>query len=147
MSNNNGHEDIATIGEKITQEEIDAALKAVRDNLHEGASDSWMDNTQKLGVLQTLIHAQLTDEQYRNALLLGSFKDEKEAKLCADAIAERRRFGASIESIVDKVYAQCAAGGHRAANVLDALTHYRLSTNYQNYAKKQKQDKGSPLNG
>ncbi len=85
---------------------------------------------QKLGVLQRIVTAVIEDKEYRQVLLTAAFDNKQEALLCADAIAECKRYGVSIEPLIDRVIAQCSVKSGRVNTVLEALTHYTLNTNY-----------------
>lgn len=83
----------------------------------------------KLGVLQRVVTAVLDDKEYRQVLLLAAFDNKQEALLCADAIAECRRYGVPIERIVDRVIAEGSVNSEKMNKVLAAVTSYTLNTN------------------
>lgn len=85
----------------------------------------------KQGVLHRLISAAVENKDYRQQLLMAAFDDTKEARLCAGAIAERLRYGVSIDVIVDMVIAQCAVKSARVEGALRGITHQYFMTNYK----------------
>jgi len=89
-----------------------------------------MTTGQKLGVLQRLVTAVAKDDQYRQILLTAAFENKEEAMLCADAIAERKRYKVSIQPIVDRILAQCSVKSDRVNKILEAMSQYTLHTNY-----------------
>lgn len=89
-----------------------------------------MTTGQKLGVLQRLVTAVAKDDQYRQILLTAAFENKQEAMLAADAIAERKRYGVSIQPIVDRILAQCSIKSDRVNKILEAMSQYTLHTNY-----------------
>ncbi len=85
---------------------------------------------QKLGVLQRIITAVVEDKQYRQVLTMAAFDNKQEAQLCADCIAELKRYGVPITPVIDRIIAQCSVKAGRVNSVLTALTHYSISQNY-----------------
>lgn len=130
-------------------DDVTEAMSAAGKILNAPQSDSFMSNDAKLGVLQTLIHAVMKDAdyQFRQVLLTAAFDDKKEALLAADAISERLRYGVDISPLISRITAQCGVKGQRVDKILEALTHYTFSTNYQNGQKKQavKTNRGNGL--
>ena len=144
MPGDNGNAAVAEVENTIDLDaELDKAFEAARDKMHDGGADSFMNTAQKLGVLQTLIHAVADDKEYRQVLLLAAFDDKREALLYASAIAECRRYGATIEPLVDRIIAQCSVKGGRVDKVLEAMTHQWIGTNNASFTKKQQQKKES----
>jgi hypothetical protein len=84
----------------------------------------------QLGVLQRIVTAPQKNEEYRQALLLANFLSPEEADRAVNAIAWCNRYDGDLGPIVDKLIARCAVKGGRVADVIDALTHMRLTTNY-----------------
>ena len=125
---------------------LDQILAGLGDDLDKLTAvelDDHVDVEQKLGVLQRLVTAVLDDKAYRQAVLTAHFSNETEAKLCSDAISERKRYGASIAPIVDRVIAQCAVNGRRATQMTEAINSYTLKTNqFQPKWKKDSDTKG-----
>jgi len=117
----------ATALEEMDDETFEAAIKQI-DGLKVGFDS--MTTGQKLGVLQRLVTAVAKDEQYRQILLTAAFANKEEAMLASDAISERKRYGVSIQPVVDRILAQCSVNSDRVNKILDALSHYTLNTNY-----------------
>ena len=113
--------------------EIDAIL-ADSDNF-DGLGYGSVPIEGKLGVLQRMVTAVMTDREYRQILLLAAFDNKQEALLAADAISERQRYGVSIQPILDRVIAQCAVKGDRITKVLSAMSQHVLTTQWNNSGK------------
>ncbi len=129
---------VQELTEGPSAQEVKEALDMAGKILNTPQSDTFMSNDQKLGVLQTLIHAVMKDAdyQFRQVLLTAAFDDKKEGLLAADAISERLRYGVDIAPLITRITAQCGVKGQRVDKILEALTHYTFSTNYQNNQKK-----------
>ena len=129
MPDNNDGKDEATVAalDEMSDETFEAAIKQI-DGLKVGYDN--MTTGQKLGVLQRLVTAVAKDDQYRQILLTAAFENKQEAMLCADAIAERKRYGVSIQPIVDRILAQCSIKADRVNQILAAMSQYTLHTNY-----------------
>ena len=153
--NGNKKRERQSIGEKVVEEEKDKIIQTILhpeptveltpgeesftsseefisdlDRIIESGADSVMLG-QKLGVLQRLVTAVLEDKEYRQVLLNAAFDNKHEALLCADAIAECKRYGVNIEWLIDRVIAQCSVKAARVNAVLEAMTKYTLNTNYK----------------
>ena len=140
----NGQQDVATVEDTISQEAIEEAFKDAKKLLEGGADSSVLGTKDKLGVLQRLVTAVLKDDEYRQVLLTAAFDDKREAMLCADAFNERRRYGVQIDSLVDRVIAQCGVKSTRVNAILDAMTRFSLNTSgYDAKRWKQEQAKKS----
>lgn len=128
-------------------EDVKEAMELAGKVLNTPQSDTYMSNDVKLGVLQTLIHAVMKDAdyQFRQVLLTAAFDDKKEGLLAADAISERLRYGVDIGPLISRITAQCGVKGQRVDKILEALTHYTFSTNYQNNQKKNVKSKGTAI--
>jgi len=111
--------------------EEDAIKKAseTMDILTESGQDAYS-MEQKLGVLQRIVTAVGTNEEFRQVLLLAAFDNKQEAMLAADAITERQRYGVEIQPILLRIISQCAVKAGRVDKVLGAMTTYSLNTNY-----------------
>lgn len=125
------------------QKEIEELLDKNKENRDAGTLvQNDLKNSQ--GVLQTLIRAVIDDDNYRQILLLAAFQDKQEAILCSEAIAERRRYGVSIESIMDRVICQCAINSARVEQALRGITHTSFYTNYRGEGKKPDKNEERP---
>lgn len=113
--------------EEMDDQTWEAASKQI-DGLKVGFDS--MTTGQKLGVLQRLVTAVAKDDQYRQILLTAAFENKQEAMLASDAISERKRYGVSIQPIVDRILAQCSVNSNRVNKILEAMSHYTLNTNY-----------------
>lgn len=118
----------SSIYEEPTAEELKEATD-ILNKLDEVGVDS-LTTQQKLGVLQRLVTAVSSDKEYRQVLLTAAFDNKQEALLCADAISECKRYGVSIEPLVDRVISQCSVKSARLDALLRALTHQSFSGNY-----------------
>lgn len=130
----------------LTDLETLAAKDAIDDmqDLIEHGSDSYSMQA-KLGVLQRIITAVAEDKEYRQVLLLAAFDNKQEAMLASDAITERKRYGVTIQPILDRIIAQCAVKQGRVDVVLKAMTNYTLNTGFGGklpFWKKKQESKG-----
>jgi len=124
---NDGKGEVLAGEPEVSNEELEKGY-ALIGNLKVGFDS--MTTGQKLGVLQRLVTAVAKDDQYRQILLTAAFENKEEAMLCADAIAERKRYGVSIQPIVDRILAQCSVKSDRVNKILEAMSQYTLHTNY-----------------
>jgi len=127
------------VGKAIDFQEIARILEGV-DNLDSPIDASDHDIEPKLGVMQRLITAVMKDNDYLQTLLMASFKDERQAGYCADAISEALRYGCNIRPIMNRIYAQCGIRAERALQVLSAINSYTINTRNNNNLPKWKKD-------
>lgn len=126
MPGKDGEKETAEL-EEMDDQTWEAASRQI-DGLKVGFDS--MTSGQKLGVLQRLVTAVAKDDQYRQILLTAAFENKQEAMLASDAISERKRYGVSIQPIVDRILAQCSVNSNRVNKILEAMSHYTLNTNY-----------------
>ena len=126
--------------------EAKEALEAWDRLSHTPQADTFMDDTQKVGVLLTIVRAVLSDAKfaYRQTLRTASFIDAKQSALASAAISEAERYGANVAPYITKIEAQNGERGPYGVRgqSLEALTHYTFQTNYQKQNQaKQRRDK------
>ena len=85
-------------------------------------------NQARMGVLLRMLSTIKDEQDYRQLVLLADFLDDEEADRVAAAITEARRYGLSLDPILDWVTARCAVNklGHgksRVAIAVEGLTH------------------------
>ena len=128
LPRNNGHDDPAAVEET---EDLDAVRKNL-EKLTRGDGTLVTVPKQYMGVLQKLASTIEGDDQYRQALYMADFLNEGDAQDAAAAIMEAKRYGGSVEPIVDQIIAMCAVNRrgnktNRAAQILDVLNHYSVT--------------------
>lgn len=123
-----GHGTATEFEEAVAREAVKDAIPAVDDFFQTGFAS--MSAQDKLGVLQRIVTAVAKDEEYRQILLLAAFDNKQEAMLASDAITERKRYGVTIQPILDRIVAQCAVKQGRVDAVLKAMTSYTLNTGF-----------------
>lgn len=125
-------DDDVKVVDSVEDDSIDEILKVANQAMNniEVVRDS-VSLEQRMGVLQRVVTAVRSREDYLQILLLAAFDDKREAMLAADAISERQRYGVDIQPILTRIVAQCAIKSDRVGRVLDAMTKYTLNTNYQ----------------
>lgn len=84
---------------------------------------------QKLGVFQRLMTVPLNDTEARQTLYMAMFRDEKQASLACAAIAHCRRYGATIDPIVNKIAAQCGVQGARVREIILGMNTQNINSN------------------
>jgi len=126
-TDDNGNRDAVAL-KKFEEDALKKASETM-DILTESGQDAYS-MEQKLGVLQRIVTAVGTNEEFRQVLLLAAFDNKQEAMLAADAITERQRYGVEIQPILLRVISQCAIKAGRVDKVLNAMTTYSLNTNY-----------------
>src|SRR4030042_3958761 len=120
----NGHD-----AETLVQDEaLKELVKRFGDLTVETGADS-VEIQQKLGVLQRIITASQEDKDYLQALYQGYFENSEQAKLAADAITERQRYGAPIRPILNRVTSQCAVKGNRVDKAVSGVNSHNIFTN------------------
>lgn len=123
-----GHEKIKSLEEVVAEDAVKEVAHEVEEFLEVGAGS--MSSQDKLGVLQRIVTAVGKDAEYRQILLLAAFDNKQEAMLASDAITERKRYGVTIQPIMDRIVAQCAVKSGRVDKVLHAMTNYTLNTGF-----------------
>ena len=124
-----GHGDPETLEEVVARDALKNVAHEVEDYFQAGAGS--MSAQDKLGVLQRIVTAVGKDAEYRQILLLAAFDNKQEAMLASDAITERKRYGVTIQPILDRIVAQCAVKSDRVDRVLQAMTSYTLNTGFK----------------
>jgi len=127
--------------------EVQEALAAF-NKIYEPQADSFMDSTQKSGVLMSILSAVMMDEkfQYRQTLRTASFQDNKQSRLAGGSVSECERYGAPLSPIINQIESQNGERGEHGVRqqTLAAMTHFNFNTNgYQN--KNKPRDKSKPL--
>lgn len=103
-----------------------------REGPHEGTGVT-ASGQARVGVLMRLLSAVKDEKEYRQQLLTSDFIDDEEADRVAAAIAEARRYGLSLDPIIDWCAARCSVNkqGHgksRAVLGIEGLTHSTFTT-------------------
>lgn len=89
-------------------------------------------NKGQMGVLQSAMHAESKDEDYRQELKTGFFLSTNESDKVVAAINEAERYGCSLKPIVDWLIARSAGtNGGRLRAVFETISHTTFTTNYQ----------------
>jgi hypothetical protein len=122
FGNGNGH---LEVGEVLENQMTKQALIRL-DKRGDGNIFGQMD-AQQLGVMQKMATAPVKDDDYRQALLLANFMSAEESDRAVNAIAFCQRYGGDLTPIVNKIIARCAVKGGRVSELIDALTHMRLT--------------------
>lgn len=135
--------------EKQAQKEL---LERRREDTDDGGSAVSVDNKNRTGVLLRLLTAIESEKEYRQALLTASFKDDEEADRAAAAISEAKRFGLSLDPILDWAAARCGVSQHghgksRAELGIEGLTHSTFTTQRFGLGKKQRKSDGDVKQG
>ena len=125
---NNGH----------TDERIGATIPLELLNREDGilARAAMSGNRNASGVLHTLIRSIDDTKDYRQELKTGNYSSSKKALQAVKAIHSLKACGVPIDEIVDAILA-LKAGNNMAYvhEILEALTHTTLTTNYQQSGK------------
>lgn len=106
-------------------------------------------------VLQKLATAvSSAEDDYRQALLLGTFLNREDASKVVAALSERKRYGVDIQGIKDLVTAWAAvkdAQGGVRQGIITALTHQDITArgqfNKKGFFGGGSKDKDSPISG
>ena len=127
-NNNNGNND-ERVGATIPLEQLSR-----EDGILSRAAISG--NRNASGVLHTLIKAIDDTKDYRQELKTGNFSSPKKALQAVKAIHSLKACGVPTDEIVDAILA-LKAGTNMAYvhEILEALTHTTLTTNYQQSGK------------
>ena len=119
IAQNNGHEELSDKERQEMFAKINSEFEQDSDAYYAEVSVE-----QKLGVMQTLVHAEHKDAKHRQILLTAAFKDESQAMAAADAITERLRYGVTIQPVLDRIVAQCGIRGQRVTELLGGLNKF-----------------------
>ena len=125
-NNGNGHG--GSLEDTVVEERAKGAVFEL-DGRRRGDGNVVQGMEQQLGVMQKMATAPTKDDEYRQALLLANFLSTEESDRAVNAIAFCRRYGGDLTPIIDKIIARCAVKGARVSEIVDALTHLRMTTN------------------
>lgn len=117
-------DDYKSLEEQIVRESINKEIET-KPGDHSALNDSQQQQRGSV-ILKTLTAVET--ENYRQLILLADLLDDEEADRVAAAITEARRYGQSLDPILDWVTARCAVNkaGHgksRVTTAIEGLTH------------------------
>ena len=111
------------------ERDIEKELKGrKRENEDDGAAILEGTDKARMGVLLRLLTAVQDSNEYRQAILTASLKNDEEADRLAAAITEAKRYDLSLDPILDWMASRCAVDVHghgesRAQLGIKGLTH------------------------
>lgn len=117
-------DDFETLEKEIEKE----LMNRNRDDNSGGDSNAISSaNQARTGVLLRLLTAVKEEKEYRQAVLMADFMNVEEADRVSAALTEARRYGLSLDPIIDWIAARSAVigsdGVNRARLVQQGLTH------------------------
>jgi hypothetical protein len=99
----------------------------------------------QLGVLQKLVTASRDDKDWRQALLLTRFKNNRERQRAVSLIGWMLRHDVPLTLVVADWLARCAEGGGAREDAIQALTHMTLTTTNKSWDKRDGRNPRSPI--
>lgn len=120
-NHNNGGDFVSNLEESIVKKQMQE-----RDEMREAAGIIGDTSKGGMGVLKSL---SVAPDEVRNILLTANFMSYEEAEKVAAAICEARRYGCSLDPILDWVVAHCAISTEQRSRVewlVRSMTRYEL---------------------
>lgn len=137
----------------IEQELQKELINRDREGSQSGDSSAMMAaREQRMSVLLRTITAVKEENDYRQLIIMADFLDDEEADRVAAAITEARRYGLSLDPILDWVTARCGVnkaghGKNRVTAAIEGLTHSTFTTVNQEQQKRNFFNRGTTEKG
>ncbi len=137
----NGHAETEQLEDTVQEspDQLKAAYKKL-DDLRRGDGQLISMSKEHLGVIAQTLHIPGSIDEYRQILIITEFLDDEEARDFVAAIWECKRYGMDIGPVIDEAIARCSVNrkgvrSNRVAQLLDAFSHTKITSNVPNSGK------------